>query len=48
MNEIKDVVEECMNLPPTIEKKNYTFINGKKEEEQYLDDEDWEDGWSQV
>jgi hypothetical protein len=48
MNEIKDVVEECLNLPPTNEKKNYTFINGKKEEEQYLDDEDWEDGWSQV
>ena len=48
MNEIKDAVEECLDLPPTNEKKNYTFINGDKEEEHYLDDEDWEDGWSQV
>ncbi len=48
MNEIKDVVEECLNLPPTNEKKNYTFVNGKKEEGQFLDDEDWENGWSQV
>ena len=48
MNEIKDVIEEYLNLPPINEKKIYTFINGKKEEEQYLDDEDWEDGWSQV
>ncbi len=48
MNEIKDVVEECLNLPPTNEKKNYTFINGDKEKEHYLDDEDWENGWSHV
>jgi len=37
-----------LNLPPTIEKKNYTFVNGNKEESQFLDEEDWEDGWSQV
>ena len=48
MNEIKDVVEECLNLPPTNEKKNYTFINGDKEDGHYLDDEDWENGWSHV
>jgi hypothetical protein len=48
MNEVKHVVEDCLNLPPTIEKKNYTFVNGNKEESQFLDEEDWEDGWSQV
>jgi len=48
MNEIKDVVEECLNLPPTNEKKNYTFINGSKEKQHYLDDEDWDDSWSHV
>jgi len=48
MNEIKDAVEECLNLPPSIEKKNYSFINGNKIEERYLDEEDWENGWSHV
>ena len=48
MNEIKDVVEECLNLPPTTEKKNYTFVNGNKKETELLDEEDWENGWSQV
>ena len=48
MNEIKDVVEECLNLPPTNEKKNYTFVNGNKKETELLDEEDWENGWSQV
>ena len=48
MNEIKDAVEECLNLPPSIEKKNYSFINGNKIEERYLDEEDWEYGWSHV
>jgi len=40
MNEIKDIVEECLNLPPTIEKKNYTFVNGNKKETELLDEED--------
>lgn len=48
MNEIKDAVEECLDLSLTNEKKNYTFINGSKEEEHYLDDEDWDDSWSHV
>ena len=48
MNEIKDAVEECLNLPSTNEKKNYSFINGNKIEERYLDEEDWENGWSHV
>jgi len=48
MNEIKDAVEECLDLPPTNEKKNYTFINGSKEKQHYLDDEDWDDSWSHV
>ena len=48
MNEIKDAVEECLNLPPSIEKKNYSFVNGNKIEERYLDEEDWENGWSHV
>ena len=48
MNEIKDAVEECLNLPPSIEKKNYNFVNGNKIEERYLDEEDWENGWSHV
>ena len=48
MNEIKDAVEECLDLSPTNEKKNYSFINGNKIEERYLDEEDWENGWSHV
>ena len=48
MNEIKDAVEECLDLPPTNEKKNYSFVNGNKIEERYLDEEDWENGWSHV
>ena len=30
------------------EKKNYSFVNGNKIEERYLDEEDWENGWSHV
>ncbi len=41
MNEVKNVVEEYLDLPPTIEKKKYTFINGNKEEVELLDGEDW-------
>ena len=50
MNEIKNVVEDCMNHTPSIEKKNYTFVNGKiKEGENYIiDEDDWENGWSKV
>jgi len=48
MNEIKDIVEECLNLPPKKKKKNYTFVNGNKKETELLDEEDWENGWSQV
>ena len=48
MNEIKDAVEECLDLLPTNEKKNYSFVNGNKIEERYLDEEDWENGWSHV
>jgi len=48
MNEIKIVVEDCMNHTPSIEKKHYTFVNGKMEEGEMLDDDDWEKVWSKV
>ena len=50
MNEIKNVVEDCMNHTPSIEKKHYTFVNGNiKEGENYIiDEDDWENGWSKV
>jgi len=48
MNEIKNVVEDCTNSTPYIEKKHYTFVNGKIKEGELLDEDDWENSWSKV
>lgn len=50
MNEIKNVVEDCMNHTPSMENKHYTFANGNiKEGENYIiDEDDWENSWSKV
>ena len=52
VSEIKKAVEDCMKNtppPPNFEKKHYTYINGKIEkEENYIDEDDWDDGWRSV
>ena len=49
VSEIKKTVEDCMKNTPNFEKKHYTYLNGKiKEGENYIDEDDWENGWSKV
>ena len=49
VSEIKKTVEDCMKNTPYFGKKYYTFVNGKiKEGENYIIEDDWENGWSKV
>jgi len=52
VSEIKKAVEDCMkNTPPNFEKRRYTYVNGEiltEEAEDYIDEDDWNNGWSKV
>ena len=50
VSEIKKAVEDCMKNTPNFEKKRYTYINGEfhEEEEENIDEDDWNNGWSKV
>ena len=46
---IEKTVEDYMKNTANFEKKQYTYVNGKiKEGENYVDEDDWENGWSKV
>ena len=49
VSEIRKTVEDYMKNTANFEKKQYTYVNGKiKEGENYVDEDDWENGWSKV
>ena len=46
---IEKTVEDYMKNTANFEKKQYTYVNGKiKEGENYVDEDDWENGWNKV